>query len=153
MPTHQRAVAKHPLSSMRVMKITPAYESLGLWLQREGTERPGAYDYRHVDRLISRRHEQCHPRQLCIVVDIVKWYNLCVFDIIDDLAFGESFECLERRDYHSGVATVIHHFKAAVVMGACQYRPLILSFTCVVSHQKFDTEATATFLHGQREGA
>ncbi len=77
----------------------------------------------HVDRLISRLHEQC--REQGTIVDIVKWYNLCVFDIIGDLAFGESFDCLERQDYHSWVAAIIHHFKAAVLMSACRYYPLL----------------------------
>ncbi len=79
----------------------------------------------HVDRLISRLRQQCHSREQSAVLDIVKWYNFCVFDIIGDLAFGESFGCLERQDYHSWIATIIHHFKAAVMMSACRYYPLL----------------------------
>ena len=38
--------------------------------------------------------------------DMVKWYNLCTFDIIDDLAFGEPFGGLDHSEYHHWVATI-----------------------------------------------
>lgn len=77
----------------------------------------------HVDKLISRLRQQCDSQERGVVLDIVKWYNFCVFDIIGDLAFGESFGCLDRQEYHSWIATIIHHFKAAVLMSACRYYP------------------------------
>ncbi len=79
----------------------------------------------HVAKLISRLRQQCDSQRQSAVLDIVKWYNFCVFDIIGDLAFGESFGCLDRQEYHSWIATIIHHFKAAVLMSACRYYPLI----------------------------
>ena len=82
----------------------------------------------HVDKLISRLRQQCDPQGRGVDLDFVKWYNFCVFDIIGDLAFGESFGCLDRQEYHSWIATIIHHFKAAVLMSACRYYPLLYKF-------------------------
>jgi len=33
-------------------------------------------------------------------IDIVKWYNFFTFDVIGDLAFGESFHCIETAQNH-----------------------------------------------------
>ena len=79
----------------------------------------------HVERLITRLRQQIDRSRDDAIVDIVKWYNFCVFDIIGDLAFGESFDCLEKQKYHSWIETIIHHFKAAVLMSACRFYPLL----------------------------
>lgn len=56
----------------------------------------------HIDRLIRRLHEQIDQSKGYVVdLDLVKWYNFTTFDIIGDVAFGESFECLEKIEYHS----------------------------------------------------
>ncbi len=39
-------------------------------------------------------------------VDIMKWYNWTTFDIIGDLAFGESFGCLQKAEYDPWVASI-----------------------------------------------
>jgi cytochrome P450 len=75
----------------------------------------------HVDMLITRLRQLIDTKTGDAILDIVKWYNFCVFDIIGDLAFGESFGCLDGQIYHSWIKTIIHHFKAAVLMSACRY--------------------------------
>lgn len=77
----------------------------------------------HVDELIAKLQQQMDADTKPTLVDLTKWYNFCVFDIIGDLAFGQSFGCLEGSQYHTWVATIIHHFKAAVLMTACRYYP------------------------------
>jgi cytochrome P450 len=77
----------------------------------------------HVDKLISKLHSRIDPKSGYYDVDIVKWYNYCAFDIVGDLAFGESFGCLDRDEYHDSVAMIIHHFKAAIMMTASKYYP------------------------------
>lgn len=47
------------------------------------------------------------------IVDIVKWLNFTTFDIVGDLALGESFHCLEESKYHGWVAILFTQFKAA----------------------------------------
>lgn len=45
------------------------------------------------------------------VVDVVKWFNFFTFDLIGDLAFGESFGCLENTTYHPWVSTIFFFLK------------------------------------------
>jgi len=49
----------------------------------------------YFDLLIQRLYENC-----AAPVDIVKWYNSATFDIVGDLLFGESYECLEKSRLH-----------------------------------------------------
>lgn len=58
-------------------------------------------------------------------VDLVKWYNFTTFDIIGDLAFGESFHCLEHEGYHSWVSTIFKSIKfLAYLQVARRFPPL-----------------------------
>lgn len=44
-------------------------------------------------------------------VDMVKWYNFATFDIISDLAFGESFHSLKNGVYHPWVWSVFKNIR------------------------------------------
>ncbi|KAI9925903.1 hypothetical protein ASPWEDRAFT_52761 [Aspergillus wentii DTO 134E9] len=44
-------------------------------------------------------------------VDMVKWYNLTTFDVISDLAFGQSFDSLIEGEYHPWVASVFNNIR------------------------------------------
>ncbi|KAJ5124310.1 Cytochrome P450 [Penicillium bovifimosum] len=46
-------------------------------------------------------------------VDMTRWYNYTTFDIIGDLALGESFGCLENSRYHFWVSVIFSHFRTA----------------------------------------
>jgi hypothetical protein len=50
---------------------------------------------RYFDLLIQRLRENGGE-----VLDINKWYSLLAFDIIGDLTFGESFDCLKNSTFH-----------------------------------------------------
>lgn len=62
----------------------------------------------YVDKLVERLKGVAASR---VPIDMVKWYNLTTFDIIGDLAFGESFGGLENCKYHHWVATVFGSVK------------------------------------------
>ncbi|RDW89918.1 cytochrome P450 [Aspergillus mulundensis] len=47
-------------------------------------------------------------------VDLVEWYNFTTFDIIGDLAIGQSFNCLLGSKYHEWV----HGFMSTIKLGA-----------------------------------
>ncbi|KAF9890508.1 hypothetical protein FE257_005913 [Aspergillus nanangensis] len=47
------------------------------------------------------------------VVDMTAWYNYTTFDIIGDLAFGDSFGCLQNSQYHFWVSVIFSHFRTA----------------------------------------
>ena len=54
-----------------------------------------------VDLLIQRLHENCDDGKTPLRMD--SWYNFTTFDIIGELAFGETFGCLESSGYHPWV--------------------------------------------------
>lgn len=39
-------------------------------------------------------------------VDMTAWFNYTTFDIIGDLGFGESFDCLQTSRYHPWIEAV-----------------------------------------------
>jgi cytochrome P450 len=47
--------------------------------------------------------------------DIVKWFNFITFDVIGDLAFGESFGCLDEGEFHWWVPLIFDDVKAGAL--------------------------------------
>ena len=90
----------------------------------------------HVDTLVRRLQEQVDVATGYAKVDIVKWYNFTTFDIIGDLAFGESFDCLEENRYHDWVFLIVSHFKAAVLSAACRFYPLLFKLLMLMVSKK-----------------
>jgi hypothetical protein len=41
------------------------------------------------------------------VIDIAKWCNFLTFDMVGELVFGESYECLETATYHPWVKPIV----------------------------------------------
>ncbi|KAM5346017.1 hypothetical protein ACJ41O_011878 [Fusarium nematophilum] len=74
---------------------------------------------RYIDQLISGLHKHCQSG----AVDLMSWYNFATFDIIGDLAFGESFGCLESSDYHPWVRNVFAVVKMASVVQQATHFP------------------------------
>jgi cytochrome P450 len=55
---------------------------------------------KYVDLLINSLREKAQTGK---TIDIATWYNMTSFDIIGDLAFGESFGSLENRKQHDWI--------------------------------------------------
>ncbi|KAB2571595.1 Cytochrome P450 monooxygenase rdc4 [Lasiodiplodia theobromae] len=53
-------------------------------------------------------------------IDMVRMFNYTTFDVMADLAFGESLGLLERADYIPWVASIIQTVKAAGIIGTIQ---------------------------------
>lgn len=68
----------------------------------------------YIDLLVSRLTHKADSRDS--VVDIVQWLNFTTFDIIGDLALGESFHCLEESRYHRWVSILFTQFKSAAII-------------------------------------
>ena len=77
----------------------------------------------YADKLIRRLREEAGKEQ-DNDIDVVKWYNWMSFDVIGDLAFAESFDCLEDQRYHPWVQMVFGNLKGISYMGACNRFPL-----------------------------
>lgn len=67
----------------------------------------------YIDLLVQRLYEQTTAGGGSSKVDMVRWYNFTTFDIIGDLAFGESFGCLDESEYHFWIAVLFSHFRTA----------------------------------------
>ena len=56
-------------------------------------------------------------------VDMTSWFNFFTMDVIGDLAFGESFHCLENGEYHHWVKTLFDFVKGMSIAAAPRYYP------------------------------
>ncbi|KAM3084403.1 hypothetical protein ACMFMF_001760 [Clarireedia jacksonii] len=63
---------------------------------------------KYVDILITKLK---YEAKSSLPIDIVKWYNLTTFDLIGDLAFGQSFGGLESSEYHFWVSTIFESIR------------------------------------------
>jgi cytochrome P450 len=60
-----------------------------------------------------------------LTTDLRLWYNYITFDLIGDLAFGESFGCLAASTHHEWVSFVLDHFYIATLLQVIhRFRPL-----------------------------
>ena len=80
---------------------------------------------RYVDLLIKRLREKAHDRASQGQADISAWLNWTTFDMVGDLAFGESFGCLQAGNYHPWVALVFDNVKAVSIMSAIKQFPWV----------------------------
>lgn len=82
----------------------------------------------YIDKLMSRLKDAAESQ---LPVDLVKWYNLTTFDIIGDLAFGESFGGLENSQYHHWVATIFESVKMIPFIKLKDALPLIFNLLAI----------------------
>lgn len=61
-----------------------------------------------------------------IVLDIVKWFVFVTVDIIGDLAFGESFQCLEKGEATEWVDFTFSSIKHAVLGASLRFYPWLI---------------------------
>lgn len=58
-------------------------------------------------------------------IDIVKWYNFFTFDVIGDLAFGESFHCLETGQNHPWIEFIFKIIIQGTLARAADHFPFV----------------------------
>ncbi|KAI2466608.1 cytochrome P450 [Annulohypoxylon bovei var. microspora] len=82
---------------------------------------------RYINLLVERLHDQivADPKGRSADVNIVPWLNFTTFDIIGDLGFGESFDCLQNSRYHPWTALLFDSVKAATWVASARYYPLV----------------------------
>ncbi len=68
----------------------------------------------HINLLLQRLRERSESGSQ----DISDWYNWTTFDIIGDLAFGDSFGCLENGKTHDWIASIQGNVKAIPIVNA-----------------------------------
>ncbi|KAL2020295.1 hypothetical protein VTK56DRAFT_8523 [Thermocarpiscus australiensis] len=92
----------------------------------------------YIDLLIRRLRE--HGDGGKTAVDMAAWYNYTTFDIIGDLAFGESFGCLDNSDYHPWVRSIFQAVRAGVVFQTVAHYPILTKLLLALIPMKFMKE-------------
>ncbi|TEY32156.1 hypothetical protein BOTCAL_0747g00020 [Botryotinia calthae] len=76
----------------------------------------------YIDKLIIKLKEHAESRS---PVDMVKWYNVTTFDLIGDLAFGQSFGGLETSGYHFWVSTLFDSVRVLSYIALMDTYPML----------------------------
>jgi cytochrome P450 len=71
----------------------------------------------YIDLLMARLRENCDNGAL----DLSAWYNWATFDVIGDLAFGESFHGLQDAKYHPFVGFLASGLKSGSWSSSLRY--------------------------------
>ncbi|KAK4234237.1 cytochrome P450 [Achaetomium macrosporum] len=77
----------------------------------------------YIDLLIRRLRERAEDGEKA--VDMAAWYNYTAFDVIGDLAFGESFGCLDNSDYHPWVKAIFELARTGIVFQILAHYPIL----------------------------
>ncbi|KAI1205002.1 cytochrome P450 [Annulohypoxylon truncatum] len=89
----------------------------------------------YISIFIQRLRELC--QQGDEPVDMVKWYNFFTFDVIGDLAFGDSFGCLATSTYHPWVSFIFNINKVSSFFRAAQYYKPLASLLSLLIPKRF----------------
>ena len=60
---------------------------------------------KYIDLFVQRIGELANTGE---TVDVTKWYSMVGFDIISDLGWNEPFNCVENRQEHSWIKTIVN---------------------------------------------
>ncbi|KAJ5292005.1 hypothetical protein N7478_001256 [Penicillium angulare] len=107
--------------------LSPAFSSRGLQALQ-----PHIIVY--VEKLISRLKGIAESQ---LPLDMAKWYNLTAFDLIGDLAFGQSFGGLDRSEYHYWVSTIFNFVKVVPFLKFKDAYPVVLPLLMVFLPKRF----------------
>lgn len=78
----------------------------------------------YVDTMISKLRTETE-KENHVSVDIKSWMNYTTFDIMGDLMFGESFDCLKDSQLHPWIRLIFNSIKALAIAGAAQQFPIL----------------------------
>ncbi|KAL4781971.1 cytochrome P450 [Aspergillus varians] len=78
-----------------------------------------------------------------LLTDLRDWYNFATFDLIGDLAFGESFGSLETSRAHDWVGFVLEHFYVSSLLQVVhRFRPLNRMIACLIPKSSMERRET-----------
>ncbi|KAF5875949.1 putative toxin biosynthesis cytochrome p450 protein [Botrytis fragariae] len=90
----------------------------------------------YVNLLISQLHKTLDGPQGG-VVDLAKWINFTTFDIIGDLTFGHSFDCLESGEEHPWISLLPGAARTMTYLLAFKHFPTIVYDTGLILIKPF----------------
>ncbi|KAI1130325.1 isotrichodermin C-15 hydroxylase [Nemania abortiva] len=74
---------------------------------------------KYVDLLIERLHQECDQGNKS--QNLEAWYNWTTFDIVGNLVFGQSFNCLQRASYHPWIDFIFRSIRGGALTVALTY--------------------------------
>ena len=81
----------------------------------KGSEGTGGSHEAHINILL----DQCRARAKSeSKINLSDWFKYLTFDIIGDLSFGESFDCLEKDDFHPYISCMMGALKFILFQSA-----------------------------------
>ena len=88
-------------------------------------EEPAIQGY--IDLLIQKLREKIDEsgENGFTIVNIVDWYMFTTLDIVGDLGFGESFQCLQRGVWHPWAAAIFSYFKIGALSASIRFYPIL----------------------------
>ncbi|KAF4617028.1 hypothetical protein G7Y89_g15121 [Cudoniella acicularis] len=78
-----------------------------------------------IGLLISQLRTRTQDKEVKGKVDLANWLNLTTFDVLGDLAFGETFGCLETGDYIPWLKIIFESVWAVTILGSIRQFPWI----------------------------
>ncbi|KAK3360693.1 cytochrome P450 [Lasiosphaeria hispida] len=108
----------HYLHAAIRRQLSPGFSSRALTIQ-EGVV------HQYVDLLVQRWRETIALGHGETEVDVMRWFNYLTFDILGDLAFAESFECLQRSEYHRWISLIFDNLKFNGAMISARFYPMV----------------------------
>ena len=105
-----------------------------------------------LDKMLTRLNDICCGRLQepspkatklgAVVIDFTKWTNWLMFDLIGELAFGESFGCLDTQEYHPWVKPIAEMTHLSGILVNLGYYPrfqaLLLRVFAPLTSRQFD---------------
>lgn len=58
-------------------------------------------------------------------VNVVSWFEMVTFDILGEMAFGESFGCVENENHHSWLDLILDHMVEVTLLDNLRRLPLL----------------------------
>jgi cytochrome P450 len=86
----------------------------------------------YVDLFIQGLHKRCKEGPQ----DMVAWFNWTTFDLIGDLTFDRSFDCLQNQAYHEWIPFVFGGIKSVLIASELGRYPLVMTLVSWFSRRK-----------------
>jgi len=82
----------------------------------------------YVDEMMAQLRRRCGKQDHhTAIINIVDWIQFVTFDIIGDLAFGETFQCLDNNALHPWVAELFTYSRVGAAVAALRHYTIIFS--------------------------
>lgn len=86
----------------------------------------------YFNKLVSQLGKRIIEGGKSTVVDLVDWVNFATFDIIGELSWSKSYECLDKGTGHSFMGVLLH-FQTVLIAVSISYFPWLNAFVASIT--------------------